>query len=76
MAVIKCPGCGKVFALEFPLHDCRPPAEQKGVPKWFRDIVPPRGSLASSQLAQVIKDLRRRKIEPFYYEARKQEQEL
>jgi hypothetical protein len=40
------------------------------VPERFKKLVPPRGSLAASMLARVIKDLRRRKIKPFYYEAR------
>jgi hypothetical protein len=43
-------------------------------PEWFKKLIPARGSLAASMLARVIKDLRRRKIKPFYYEARKQQQ--
>jgi hypothetical protein len=41
-------------------------------PEWFKKLVPARGSLAASELARIIKDLRRRKIKPFYYEGRKQ----
>jgi len=45
-------------------------------PEWFQKLVPPRGSLAASHLAQVIKDLRKRKIKPFYHEAPKERKEV
>jgi len=70
---MKCPDCGENIVLDFPLHDCRPPEEQIGAPRWFKESVP-RGSLAASKLAQAIKELRRRKVKPFYYEAKKQQE--
>jgi hypothetical protein len=41
--------------------------EQRAEVNRLMAAVPPRGSLAASRLAQIIKDLRKRKIKPFYY---------
>lgn len=33
MPVIKCPDCGKVISIRFPLHDCKPVKNFKTVKK-------------------------------------------